>query len=118
MEAGETLDHTARREAEEETGVRISGEHQKFCGLVHQHVPATAQIGLPPCPSPSRGWACRTTPSRTSTKVCSGCRWRNPRRTATPTPPPSCSPTARHTGLFPMAGWRWFPDRRRSGNTP
>ncbi|MEH0447436.1 NUDIX domain-containing protein [Streptomyces sp. B21-102] len=38
LEAGETLDHTARREAEEETGVRISGEHQEFCGLVHHHV--------------------------------------------------------------------------------
>ncbi|WP_327352761.1 NUDIX domain-containing protein [Streptomyces sp. NBC_01304] len=37
LEAGEPLDRAARREAEEETGVRISPEHQEFVGLVHHH---------------------------------------------------------------------------------
>ncbi|MGW0874291.1 NUDIX domain-containing protein [Streptomyces sp. NPDC002740] len=39
MEAGQPLDCTARREAEEETGVRISADQQEFSGLVHYHEP-------------------------------------------------------------------------------
>ncbi|NEA56246.1 NUDIX domain-containing protein [Streptomyces sp. SID13666] len=37
--ADEPLDHAARREAEEETGVHISDVHQEFCGLVHHRAP-------------------------------------------------------------------------------
>ncbi|MFJ8886572.1 NUDIX domain-containing protein [Streptomyces sp. NPDC102402] len=39
LEVGEPLDYAARREAEEETGVRISAEQQEFCGLIHHHDP-------------------------------------------------------------------------------
>ncbi|MGW7069443.1 NUDIX domain-containing protein [Streptomyces sp. NPDC054855] len=39
LEAGEPLDHAARREAEEETGVLINAEQQEFCGLIHHHDP-------------------------------------------------------------------------------
>lgn len=39
LEAGEPVDHAARRDAKEETGVRISVEQQEFCGLIHHHVP-------------------------------------------------------------------------------
>ncbi|WP_224059079.1 NUDIX domain-containing protein [Streptomyces kanamyceticus] len=39
LKAGEPLDLAARREAEEETGVRIRADQQEFCGLVHHHKP-------------------------------------------------------------------------------
>ncbi|MFB6961395.1 NUDIX domain-containing protein [Streptomyces sp. NPDC056309] len=39
LEAGEPLDHAARREAEEETGVHLSADQQEFCGLIHHHDP-------------------------------------------------------------------------------
>ncbi|MET7717817.1 NUDIX domain-containing protein [Streptomyces sp. NPDC005407] len=41
LHAGEPLDHAARREAQEEAGVRISPVHQEFCGLVHHHAPGS-----------------------------------------------------------------------------
>jgi 8-oxo-dGTP pyrophosphatase MutT (NUDIX family) len=37
LQAGEPLDHAARREAQEEAGVFISAEQQEFCGLIHHH---------------------------------------------------------------------------------
>ncbi|MEU1116363.1 MULTISPECIES: NUDIX domain-containing protein [unclassified Streptomyces] len=37
LQAGEPLDHAARREAQEEAGVVISAEQQEFCGLIHHH---------------------------------------------------------------------------------
>ncbi|MFF9143171.1 NUDIX domain-containing protein [Streptomyces albogriseolus] len=37
LQAGEPLDHAARREAREEAGVLISAEQQEFCGLIHHH---------------------------------------------------------------------------------
>ncbi|MFD6437220.1 NUDIX domain-containing protein [Streptomyces venezuelae] len=37
LQAGEPLDHAARREAQEEAGVVISAEQHEFCGLVHHH---------------------------------------------------------------------------------
>ncbi|RFC77283.1 NUDIX domain-containing protein [Streptomyces sp. AcE210] len=39
LKDGEPLDHAARREAEEETGVLISAQQQEFVGLVHHHAP-------------------------------------------------------------------------------
>ncbi|KQX77086.1 NUDIX hydrolase [Streptomyces sp. Root1310] len=39
LEADEPLDRAARREAKEETGVRISADQQEFGGLVHYHEP-------------------------------------------------------------------------------
>ncbi|MEU8523613.1 NUDIX domain-containing protein [Streptomyces sp. NPDC048577] len=39
LEAGEPLDHAARREAKEEAGVRLSADQQEFCGLIHHHDP-------------------------------------------------------------------------------
>ncbi|MEU9287850.1 NUDIX domain-containing protein [Streptomyces sp. NPDC048275] len=39
LQAGEPLDRAARREAEEETGVRITPAQQEFCGIVHHHAP-------------------------------------------------------------------------------
>jgi ADP-ribose pyrophosphatase YjhB (NUDIX family) len=38
-EAGEPLDHAARREAQEGVGVLISAEQQEFCGLIHHDDP-------------------------------------------------------------------------------
>lgn len=37
--ADESLDHAARRRAEEVTGVRFDAEGQEFCGLLHRHEP-------------------------------------------------------------------------------
>ncbi|WP_327669446.1 MULTISPECIES: NUDIX domain-containing protein [unclassified Streptomyces] len=37
LQAGEPLDHAARREAKEEAGVHLSAEQQEFCGLIHHH---------------------------------------------------------------------------------
>ncbi|MER6847676.1 NUDIX domain-containing protein [Streptomyces flaveolus] len=39
LQAGEPLDHAARREAKEEAGALISAEQQEFCGLIHHHDP-------------------------------------------------------------------------------
>ncbi|MEU8489231.1 phosphotransferase [Streptomyces sp. NPDC048641] len=39
LEAGEPLDRAARREAKEETGVRISADQQEFYGLTHHREP-------------------------------------------------------------------------------
>ncbi|WP_432250268.1 NUDIX domain-containing protein [Streptomyces sanyensis] len=39
LDAGEPFDHAARREAEEETGVRLSADRQDLCGLIHHHGP-------------------------------------------------------------------------------
>ncbi|MBT3152496.1 NUDIX domain-containing protein [Streptomyces sp. CHD11] len=39
LEADEPLDHAARREAKEETGILLSAEQQEFCGLIHHHDP-------------------------------------------------------------------------------
>ncbi|WP_234362589.1 NUDIX domain-containing protein [Streptomyces formicae] len=39
LQAGEPLDHAARREAQEETGIRIRADEQEFCGLIHHHEP-------------------------------------------------------------------------------
>ncbi|MEV6756725.1 NUDIX domain-containing protein [Streptomyces sp. NPDC051214] len=39
LQAGEPLDHAARREAKEETGIHIDADQQQFCGLVHHHEP-------------------------------------------------------------------------------
>lgn len=40
LEAGEPLDHAARREALEEAGVLVSADQQDFRGLIHHHAPA------------------------------------------------------------------------------
>ncbi|MFJ6695373.1 NUDIX domain-containing protein [Streptomyces sp. NPDC091272] len=40
--SAEPLDHAARREAQEQAGVRISARNQEFVGLLHQHVPERA----------------------------------------------------------------------------
>lgn len=37
LQAGEPLDHAARREAQEEAGALVSAEQQEFCGLIHHH---------------------------------------------------------------------------------
>ncbi|MER5757324.1 NUDIX domain-containing protein [Streptomyces sp. NPDC002088] len=39
LEGSEPLDRAARREAKEETGVRMSADQQEFGGLVHHHEP-------------------------------------------------------------------------------
>ncbi|MFF4052990.1 NUDIX domain-containing protein [Streptomyces chartreusis] len=39
LQAGEPLDHAARREAEEEAGVHINADQQEFYGIVHHHEP-------------------------------------------------------------------------------
>jgi 8-oxo-dGTP pyrophosphatase MutT (NUDIX family) len=39
IKSDEPLDRAARREAEEETGVRVSARQQEFCGLLHRHAP-------------------------------------------------------------------------------
>ncbi|WP_447035456.1 NUDIX domain-containing protein [Streptomyces sp. DSM 118878] len=39
LEAGEPLDHAARREVKEEVGVLVSADRQEFCGLIHHHDP-------------------------------------------------------------------------------
>ncbi|MET8571906.1 NUDIX domain-containing protein [Streptomyces sp. NPDC004783] len=37
LQAGEPLDHAARREAKKEAGVLINAKQQEFCGLIHHH---------------------------------------------------------------------------------
>ncbi|MGW7042268.1 NUDIX domain-containing protein [Streptomyces avermitilis] len=39
LQVGEPLDRAARREAEEETGVRTTPCQQESCGIVHHHAP-------------------------------------------------------------------------------
>ncbi|MFE1027756.1 NUDIX domain-containing protein [Streptomyces sp. NPDC058818] len=118
LQAGEPLDHAARREAQEEAGVLISAEQQEFCGLIHHH-DADGELDRITAVFVAQSWTGE--PYNAEPDKHEGLFWvplEKPPRSATPTPSRSftCLPMARPTG--PPTGLREAPGEEvlRSGH--